>query len=86
MDNEAIPLMNIEDQLRKIHDPDVDDYSTGADVRLQTMRRMQQGLDALTVEVVEAARQVDGMTWQQIGDALGVSRQAAHERYAHRIR
>lgn len=86
MDNEAIPLMNIEDQLRKIHDPDVDDYSTGADVRLQTMRRMQQGLDALTVEVVEAARQVDGMTWQQIGDALGVSRQAAHERYAHRIK
>lgn len=86
MDSEVAPLMNIEDQLRKIHDPDVDDYSTGADVRLQTMRRMQQGLDALTVEVVEAARQVDGMTWQQIGDALGVSRQAAHERYAHRIR
>lgn len=47
---------------------------------------MQQGLDALTVEVVEAARQIEGMTWQQIGDALGVSRQAAHERYARRIK
>lgn len=86
MDSEVAPLMNIEDQLRKIHDPGVDDYSTGADVRLQTMRRLQHGLDVLTVEAVEAARQVDGMTWQQIGDALGVSRQAAHERYAHRIR
>lgn len=83
---EVVPVMNIEDQLRKIHDPDVDDHSAGADVRLQTMRRMQQGLDVLTVEVVEAARQLDGMTWQQIGDALGVSRQAAHERYAHQIR
>lgn len=86
MDNEVAPLMNIEDQLRKIHDPDVDDYSTGADVRLQTMRRLQQGLDVLTVEAVEAARQLDGMTWQAIGDALDVSRQAAHERYAHRIK
>lgn len=85
MDNEAIPLMNIEDQLRNIHDPDVDDYSVGMDVRLQTMRRTQAALDALTLEVVEAARKTDGMTWQQIGDALGVSRQSAHERYAHKI-
>lgn len=86
MDNEAAALMNIEDQLRKIHNPDVDDYSTGADTRLHTMRRTQTALDDLTLEAIESARKVDGMTWQQIGDALGISRQAAHERYAHRIR
>lgn len=84
--SEDIPLSSIEDQLRKIHDPDVDDYSIGMDVRLHSMRRMQQALDRLTFEVVERARKEDGMTWQQIGDALGVSRQAAHERYAHRIK
>src|SRR5699024_3646787 len=86
MDNRALPLQNIEDQLRKIHDPDVDDYSVGMEGRLQTMRRTQAALDNLTLEVVETARKSDGMTWQHIGEALGVSRQAAHERYAHRIK
>lgn len=86
MSDAVFPVMSIEDQLRKIHDPDVDDYSVGADVQLQTMRRMQGVVDRLTSEVVETARKVDGMTWQQIGNALGVSRQAAHERYAHRIK
>jgi hypothetical protein len=33
--------------------------------------------------VVQDAR-AQGFTWQQIADALGVTRQAAHERYAQR--
>ena len=38
--------------------------------------------DALVSALVAQARE-DGMTWEQIGDLLGVSRQAAHKRYGH---
>lgn len=41
-----------------------------------TIRHMESEQPAL----VEAARKA-GATWQQIGDALGISRQAAHERF-----
>ena len=40
-------------------------------------------LDALTAEVVGLAR-AQGLTWRAIGDALGVSRQAAWERFQAR--
>lgn len=30
---------------------------------------------------VDAARSLDGATWQQVGDAFGVIRQTAHERF-----
>lgn len=47
---------------------------------------MQLGVDALTLEIAETARQIDRRTWQQIGEALGVSRQAAQERYTHQTK
>ena len=37
--------------------------------------------DRLAREEVIAARRIDSATWQAIGDALGVSRQTAHERF-----
>jgi hypothetical protein len=37
--------------------------------------------DRLAREEVMAARQRDSATWEMVGDALGVSRQAAHERF-----
>ncbi|MGC5078434.1 hypothetical protein [Agrococcus sp. DT81.2] len=31
-------------------------------------------------------READGLTWQQVADALGVTRQSAHARYSKRTR
>lgn len=41
------------------------------------LRRMA---DRMEVEHVTAARRAD-WTWEEIGDALGVSRQAVHKKY-----
>jgi len=40
--------------------------------------------DSLELRQVEAALRA-GMTWQEIADALGVTRQAVHKKYARRI-
>jgi DNA-directed RNA polymerase specialized sigma24 family protein len=41
------------------------------------LRRMADRLEQTHV----VAARVEGWTWQQIGDALGVSRQAVHKKY-----
>lgn len=41
------------------------------------LRRLAEGLEAR--QVITARRA--GWTWEQIGDALGVSRQAVHKKY-----
>ena len=40
--------------------------------------------DSLELRQVEAGL-LSGMSWQQIADALGVTRQAVHKKYAKRI-
>ncbi len=45
---------------------------------------IRDGADALMVAAVQQAREV-GRTWQEIGDVLGVSRQAAFQRYGKPI-
>jgi hypothetical protein len=45
---------------------------------------LQAVLDTMMAQAVRGLRQ-SGMTWQQIGDATGTTRQAAHERWAKRI-
>lgn len=40
--------------------------------------------DTLELRQVEAALQA-GMSWQEIADALGVTRQAAHKKHSKRI-
>lgn len=37
--------------------------------------------ERLARQEVMAARELDGATWEQVGAALGVSRQSAHERF-----
>jgi hypothetical protein len=51
---------------------------------VRTARDVQAGADALMAAAVQHARQT-GRTWQQIGDALGVSRQAAFQRFGKPI-
>ena len=45
---------------------------------LADLRRQQDRLEYSVVTLLRAA----GATWEQIGDELGISRQAARERYA----
>ena len=45
---------------------------------LAELRRQQDRLEHSVITLLRAA----GATWEQIGDELGISRQAARERYA----
>ena len=47
---------------------------------LQAVAVLRRIADRLEASHVMAAR-AEGWTWQEIGDALGVSRQAVHKRY-----
>ena len=44
------------------------------------LEKERRSVDDLVYEARE-----DGASWELIGKALGISRQAAHEKYAHRI-
>ncbi|WP_258566589.1 hypothetical protein [Leucobacter luti] len=46
-----------------------------------SLRTLTERLELAQVEAALLA----GMSWQEIADALGVSRQAAHKKYAKRI-
>ncbi len=46
----------------------------------QQLRIDAQHIDERITALVAAAREY-GISWQQIGTALGISKQAAHERY-----
>jgi hypothetical protein len=53
--------------------------------RLRAVRRLQDLLDDIEVEAVINAKRVR-CSWDEIGGVWGgVSRQAAHQRWAHRI-
>lgn len=68
--------------LAVIHGPDPDlpmnEYRVGI---LGTLSKMEQAIDDEIRMYVSGAVK-SGATWQQIGDALGVSRQAAHKRFS----
>lgn len=48
---------------------------------LAELASLRRGLDALEHEVVSMVR-IGGATWEQIGDELGISRQAARQRFS----
>ena len=48
--------------------------------RLEAANRLRHAADALVTELVAEARG-SGATWADIGEALGVSTQAAHQKY-----
>lgn len=51
---------------------------------VRAARDVQHGADALMATAVAQARE-EGRTWQEIGEVLGVSRQAAFQRYGKPI-
>ncbi|GGF42178.1 HTH domain-containing protein [Microbacterium sorbitolivorans] len=51
---------------------------------LRAVASLRTLADSLELRQVEAALRA-GMTWQQIADALGVTRQAVHKKYSKRI-
>lgn len=57
-----------------------DHYRLG---RLENLGAFARAADELTAEAVRDARQA-GDSWAQIGSALGVSKQAAQQRYGRR--
>ena len=59
--------------------------ATSADpaVGLRAVLALSRLLESLEVLQVDNARR-QGWSWQQIADALGVSRQAVHKTHAHR--
>lgn len=59
---------------------DTSDPATG----LRAIASLRALADRLELAQVEAALRV-GMSWQEVADALGVSRQAAHKKYAKKI-
>lgn len=61
----------------------VDGLAHGAkDKRLEAANRLRRAADDLVTELVVAARD-EGATWAEIGDTLGVSTQAAHQKYRY---
>jgi hypothetical protein len=46
--------------------------------------QLGRALELLAAEHVERARKLDGVTWEQVGEAFGVSMQSAHARYRQR--
>ncbi len=48
---------------------------------LRATAALRRGLDALQTELVSTAR-VEGASWAAIGEALGVTTQAAHQRFS----
>ncbi len=48
--------------------------------RLEAAQRLRHAAEALVAELVSAARE-EGATWSDIGETLGVSTQAAHQKY-----
>lgn len=52
--------------------------------KLRDLAALRQAIEGSIAITVSDAVEFDGMTWQQVADALGVTRQAAHGRYANR--
>lgn len=53
-------------------------------VGLRAVAALRGLTDSLELRQVEAALRA-GLSWQEVADALGVSRQAVHKKYARRI-
>ncbi|MDE3130137.1 MAG: hypothetical protein KGL16_03215, partial [Acidobacteriota bacterium] len=49
-------------------------------VRLEALRELRRELDAIESELAAEAVRA-GMSWREIGAAIGVSKQAAHRRH-----
>jgi len=66
------------------HIADVASDTTDPRAGLRAVASLRVLADTLELRQVEAALRV-GMTWQHVADALGVTRQAVHKKYAKRV-
>jgi hypothetical protein len=62
---------------------DAVDNAAGPLARLRALQDLLDAATAASAQAVSAAR-ADGTTWQEVGGALGISRQAAQQRYGRR--
>ena len=44
----------------------------------------QEALEVLAAQEVAAARELEGSTWEQVGEVFGISTQSAHHRFARK--
>lgn len=51
---------------------------------LRATAALRRGIDELQTELVSTARD-EGASWAAIGEALGVSTQAAHQRFSSKV-
>ena len=65
-------------ELTEVPDPRDPEQALAASVALR------RTADRLEIAAVQAAI-TQGWSWAQVAEALGVTRQAVHKRYAHRI-
>ncbi|MEZ5265245.1 MAG: hypothetical protein R2755_26495 [Acidimicrobiales bacterium] len=49
-----------------------------------TALALRGALELLATDLVEQARTVDGVTWEQVGEQFGTSMQSAHARFRRR--
>jgi hypothetical protein len=72
---------------RRYPDPDDPQRSTTQPVPLELAvlaLTARDALDLIAAAHVERARQLDGVTWEQVGERFGTSMQSAHARFRHR--
>jgi hypothetical protein len=56
------------------------------DELLRQTVRIRAQLDELELALVQRLRQEHALTWRELGEALGLSAQTAHRRYAGAVR
>lgn len=80
MTEDMILMQKIDTLTDLIRSADSENYPTALD-QVQALRMIAETAQSALRQAVPAAR-AEGATWDQIGRALDVSRQSAHERYA----
>lgn len=76
-----------DEELAKLYEqgPDLPHQINPTDLlAIMEAKNAQAKADLMMRQAVANARE-NGVTWQQVGDILGVTRQAAHSKYAHVI-
>jgi hypothetical protein len=69
---------------RRLAEPGDQDRSADPLHRIREAMQVRRLADAALAAAVDAARAA-GRTWQQVGDVLGTSRQAAFQRFGHPV-
>ncbi len=62
-----------------------EDFAESPVPALRAIAAIRQRLDEIEPEAIEQAR-ANGCTWEDLAEALGVTRQAIHQRHRNRLR